>query len=226
MRTLPKNMLIALVTTLLAGATQAQAALRYLPLADSRMITTAAARSTLKYLASCALDAQTVITARHDGVDYQFAGSIGLAPQWHARAMTEEEQHWVSACMLARTNYFGAPVEISLRTNFPSPVEALSTWRETDRRFTQEEATFFGNLFADKPVAYVCSPAHDEATRARIAAQKRICALPKTTQNGQTFTACGMVYLGDCSPDAYTQAGVTYRQALNIFLLPQAPDAQ
>ena len=205
-------------------AAAAQAAARRVPLADERMSTTPDARKTLKYLASCALDAGTVLTARHEGVDYEFPGGIGLAPEWHSRAMTEEEQRWVSACMLSRTNFFGTRVEISMRSDFPSRAEGLQIWRDEDAAFTQEEGTFFGNLFAADPVAYVCSPAHSDATRALIAAQHRICALPAATHDGKAVTACAMVHVGQCTPAAFAQDGVQYRQAITVFLPPQAPD--
>jgi hypothetical protein len=78
-----------------ALAAAAQGAASHAPLADARTATTPAARKTLKYLASCALDAGTVLTARHEGVDFEFPGGIGLAPEWYRRAMTEEEQRWV-----------------------------------------------------------------------------------------------------------------------------------
>lgn len=212
---------VALVGPPLAAA---QTATRQVPLADMRMASTPAARQTLQYLASCALDAGTVLTARHEGVDHAFPGSIGLAPEWHGRAMTEDEQRWVSACMLSRTNYFGTPVAISMRLGFASRAEGLQDRGNDHTAFTEEEGSFFGNLFAARPVAYVCSPPHSEAARALFAAQHRICALPAATHEGKAVTACGIVHVGECTPAAYVQDGVQYRQAITVFLPSRAPD--
>jgi hypothetical protein len=204
------------------AADPARAEPRRVALADARMASTEGARNTLKYMANCALDAQTVLSAEHEGVTYEFPGGVGLAPQWHKRPMTEEEQRWVSACMLARTNRFGARVEISMRAPFPSNLDFLDKPQPEDAAFEQEEGSFFGNLFAEQPVGYVCGPAHDAAARARIQAQRRVCALEPQAQDGAPaggrFTACGMQHVGRCTGAAFEQGGTRYRQAMTIFL--------
>jgi len=199
-------------------------------LADTRMASTPSARQTLKYLASCALGPQTLLVAEHDGHRYEFPGGLGLAPDWQDRALTPEEQRWVSACMLARTNAFGVKVLISMRSDFPSRAPGLQTWQEEDAAYTLEEATFFGNLFDERPQSYVCGPAHDDAEERSLLAQRRICslrqALPGEQEGDPAPTVCGLVHVGRCTAQALQQGGVTYRQAITVFLPPQpAPPA-
>ncbi len=208
---------LGLCAALLTALTIANATTQRSPLADPRMASTPAARATLKYLASCALDEQTVLTAVHDGVSYEFPGGMGLAPAWHARAMTREEQRWVSACMLARTNLFGVTVQVSMRSPFSTRAPGLQVSRPESEQFTLYEGTFFGNLFAQKPVSYVCSPAHGGATRKILAAHRRVCALP------QNVTACGMVHVGQCKPSVFERGGPPFREAISVYLPPRAP---
>lgn len=215
--------LLSMAAGAIAGSVAA-ATPRRLPLADTRMASTPGARTTLKYLASCALDEQTGLTAVHQGVSYEFPGGMGLAPAWHARAMTEEEQRWVSACMLARTNLFGVTVQISLRSPFPTRAPGLQVSPQEVKQFSLYEGTYFGNLFAQKPVSYVCSPAHAAAARQIITSQRRVCALPKTRLNDSNITACGMVHVGKCRPSAFDRDGLRYREAISVYLPPQSAD--
>jgi hypothetical protein len=182
------------------------------------MASTANARATLKYLASCALNQQTTLTASSEGTDYEFPGGIGLAPDWVTRPMTEPEQRWVSACMLARTNFFGVTVQISMRSQFPSEYSGLMVSLEEAKNFPMYEATFFGNLFADKPVSFVCGPQHSEAAQALFQSLQRVCALPKSQINTRTVTACGMIHLGECTPAIFEQDGTEFREAISVYL--------
>lgn len=218
---LPCMMLVALLAG--AAGALAQAAPQRFALSDTRMASTPESRNTLKYLASCALDAQAVLTASHDGVAYEFPGGLALAPHWHARAMTDEEQRWVSACMLARTNRFGTRVELSMRSPFPTKAQALSTEPGEEAAYPLEEASYFGNLFTANPTAYVCGPKHSAATRALLVAQHRVCALPLSGKDGKGATDCHMLHVGVCSAEAFQRDGLTYRQAVTVYLPAQAP---
>lgn len=215
--------LLSMLASAVAGPV-ADATPRRLPLADARMASTPGARTTLKYLASCALDEQTVLTAVHQGVSYEFPGGMGLAPAWHARAMTGEEQRWVSACMLARTNLFGATVQISMRSPISTRAPGLQVSRQESEQYSLHEGTFFGNLFAEKPVSYVCSPAHRNAARRIVASHRRVCALPKTRLSKSSLTACGMVHVGECKPSVFARDGLHYREAISVYLPPQSAD--
>ena len=211
---------LAFCFALLAGlAVHAQATPRAVKLSDERMAQTAQGREQLKYLANCALAGDLVLTAESAGERYEFPGGLGLAPEWHQRAMTEQEQLWVSACMMARTNFYGIKVLLSMRSDFPSNAPGLQIMSEEDKAYPLEEATYFGNLFADKPVGYVCSPEQTAPQRANFAAQHRVCSLREA--NGKT--ACGMVHVGVCSAANYNQGGHQYKASISVFLPERAP---
>lgn len=211
MRCLPIGALV-----LLAVAQAAAAAPRQVALADTRLLATAASRQLLKYLASCALDADTVLTATHAGQTLEFPGGLGLAPQWQHRGLDAAQRRWVSACLLARTNHFGVTVQLSLRAAFPSDAPGLRVDDDEARRYTLQEATFFGNLFADRPTAYACGPAMTPERRSALQAQQRVCALPGS--DGRS--ACGFVHVGACTPQAFQQDGTDYHEAITVFLPP------
>ncbi len=217
----PLSQFAVLLAWLLAAAwAQAQALPQRLALADTRMAATEGGRQMLKYLASCALRADQVLTAEHQGQPIEFPGSLGLAPEWHQRPMSGQEQRWMSACLLARTNHFGVPVQLSMRSDFPSNAPSLQEVTEEDAPYTLEEATFFGNLFASKPTGYVCGPTHNAEQRARFEAKKRICALP----NAHGISICGMVHVGPCNDTHLKQDGVDYREAISVFLKPPSDE--
>ena len=215
---------IAVLLGLLLAAAWAQAQAQALPqpspqrvaLADVRMVASEGGRQTLKYLASCALKEGMVLTAEHQGERLEFPGGLGLAPAWHQRALNSAEQRWLSACLLARTNFFGVPVQLSMRSDFPSNAPGLHELTDADAPYTLEEGAFFGNLFSPKPTRYVCGPQHDAQKRALFEAKKRLCALP----NERGISACGMVYVGECNTANLKQDGIDYRETVSIFLEP------
>jgi len=208
---------VMLVVAATGASAQQATPTRTVALADGRMASTADSRQALKYLASCALDAGTTLMAEHGGEHFTFPGGIGLAPDWHARPMTDVEKRWVSACLLARTNRFGIRVEISLRSSFPSIAPGLQLAPNEAAAFPLEDAGFFGNLFAAQRVAFVCGPAHTQAQRASLVAQHRVCALPEA----DGITTCGMVHVGACTADALQQQGVAYQEVIRVFLPSQ-----
>lgn len=197
-----------------------------LALSDVSQLASEDGRQLLRYLISCALDAQVVMEAEVDGVRYEFPGALGLAPQWHKRGLNSEEERWVSACIFARTNYFGVPVKLSMTSPFPNSAPGLEALYEEDKAYPVEEATYFGNIFAAQPVAYVCGRNDAPERKLQISAHKRICALPldKALPDGRQVTACDFVYLGACSAGTFTQGGVDYQQAIRVSL-PMTPAA-
>src|SRR4051794_453827 len=90
-----------------------------LALRDEILVQSPDGRQVLKYLVSCALPADVTVVAEHGGQRYSFPGGAALAPAWSTRALSAAEERLVSACMLARTNFFGKPVEISMRNDAP-----------------------------------------------------------------------------------------------------------
>jgi hypothetical protein len=212
-----------------AGSAAAQTAPSFatrVQLGNAALAATEGSRMVLQYLASCALSPATVLEANVDGKRREWPGSIGVAPEWHRRALSEDEERWVSACMLARTNYFGVPVLLALRAAFPNSAPGLQVSAEEARAYPFEEATFFGNLFgADRP-AYVCGDNDSAERKVQLGAHRRICALPidQRLDDGRRLTACGFIYVGKCSEANFTQGGVRYRQAVTVSL-PAVPDA-
>jgi hypothetical protein len=226
MSTLRRHFSVMAVAAWAAAALAAEAATpsQRVALADPALAASDASRLRLKYLASCALDADTVLVGEADGRTYEWAGNLGLAPQWHRRPLTEEEERWVSACILARTNYFGVPVKLSMRSPFPSDAPGLHADADERRAYPVEEATFFGNIFRRDGGAYVCGDNDSAERKAQIAAHRRLCALPldQRLPDGRRVSACGFVYVGACSAERLVQDGTTYRQAVTVFL-PAAP---
>src|SRR5262245_4300462 len=202
-----KIMLVAILAVL-AAYTQA-AEPRRVALADPSLVETEYGRMLVKYLASCALGKDVVLVVESAESKLEFPGAMALAPHWHERALSAEEERWVSACILARTNFYGTRVQISQRSPFPAQAPGLQWDEEESHRFPLEEATFFGNIFRGERPAYVCGPSLDEERQARVAAHARICTLPL---EGREHTACGFIHVGACTPAAFTQRGVEYRE--------------
>ena len=207
-------------TLLSAPASSQEPAPRRVPVASLASVATPEQRKDMTYLASCALGADTVLVAEVDGEVHEFPGAIGLAPEWWRRPLTPEEERWVSACLLARTNFYGVRVEISLHTPFPTEAPGLRIEEEEARSFAMEEATFFGNVFGQSPAAYVCGGNDDTERQARIRAHRRICALPLAQHlpDGRQVTACGFIYLGPCTDSSFNQDGIAYREAVAVSL--------
>ena len=193
---------------------------RRVPVADLASVATPEQRKDLKYLASCALAPDTVLVAEVEGQVHEFPGSMALAPDWWRRALTPQEERWVSACILARTNFHGVPVQISLSSPFPTEARGMQVEENESSTFGMEEGTFFGNVFSHEPTAYGCGPDHDAARQARIRAQQRICALPLTQRlpDGRQVTACRFIHVGPCTESSYMQDGIAYREAITVSL--------
>ncbi len=102
-------------------------------------------RQVLAYAYSCALPSSSRMELEIGGEMWEFTGQLGLAPEWETGACDVECQEWVSACLLARTNQFGVPVELSLRGNHP----ALAVPAQVAQAFTLREGSFYGNVFTE-----------------------------------------------------------------------------
>ena len=194
----------------------------------SALIDSADGREVLTYIVRCALPQGSTVTIKAtDKTDYVFAGELGLAPSWATQAPTVSEQRWVTACVLARTNYYGQSVGISLRGS-PS---ALATTAAEVSADTMDEASFYGNLFdAAGPTEYVCS-SHRNYNDAAPAAQLRKCAV---STDGVT-SMCGFTWTGYChsagecttstSPYAgchvgKNATGATIPEVITVYLAP------
>ena len=111
----------------------------------SNALTDPNARMLFKYIVSCALPASAHVDLTIDSVDYSFPGEIGLTPKWGlpGGSCNETCQRWVSACVLARVDYLGAKVDISLR----GPHANLTASPAERAAFTVREGVYYGNIF-------------------------------------------------------------------------------
>jgi hypothetical protein len=161
--------------------------------AGSPLIETSDGRDVLTYMLGCALTPTQTLTLRTAaGTPYTFTGLLGVAPAWTTRALTLDEQRWVTGCLLARVNYFGVLVNLSMRGNLP----ALAT-TSAEASYTKLDGSFYGNLFDPAgPTEYACDGGADNA--------QRICADVST--DGVT-TMCGFTYTGMCRSTVVTSHG-------------------
>ncbi len=161
-------------------------------------------RDVLEYMVSCALEPGQRVDIVVDGEAYSYEGSLGLAPQWgdEGGACDGECQGWVSACLIARTNFLGESVPISLLGDH----ESLEPTVEESIAFDVEEATYFGDLFSKPRTLYACVPAGSTGP-------ERTC--------GDDPSTCGIAVLGEC--DAICDAagckdpeGIVHAQTITV----------
>ncbi len=114
----------------------------------SGMMSTDEGINTAKYVIRCALPKNDAIRVKdYTGGLVTLTGELGLAPQWKDGDCDNTCQERVSACLMALTNGDGAHVDVELAAPF-----VLGT----SHTYRYQEASFFGNLFLDKPEAYYC----------------------------------------------------------------------
>ncbi len=158
----------------------------------------------LEYMVSCALAPGQSVEVAVDGDIAVYGGSLGLAPQWGEEHGECDAacQGWVSACLIARTNFLGESVQISLLGDHPS----LQPTAEESIAFDLEEATYFGDLFGEERTLYACVPAGSSGP-------ERTC--------GDDPSSCAIAVVGEC--DAVCDAagcrdpqGVVHAQTITV----------
>jgi hypothetical protein len=178
------------------------------------------AREFLKYVVSCALDDHDSISIRIDGRRYTFQGDLGLASEWgEVRGFCDGEcQRWVSACVLARVDAAGVKRMISIRGDNPM----LRPDENEVRKYTEREATYYGNLFVRYRPRFLClSPG--------LTSDERVC--------GDSLADCPMTVVGscddacagegayhsfvDCSDRGHAGRGGIYHESITVFLPKQ-----
>ncbi len=135
----------------------------------------------LKYLVECALPEGRAVTVPTGTTSLELHGALGLAADWEGAACDEACQEWVSACLFARTNVYGLPVQIYLAGPHPALGED-----EVDPGFNLQEGSFYGNFFLDQPREYACRGSGYDPLFNSV----RVC-----TQHGQ---GCGFTRVGTC----------------------------
>lgn len=153
----------------------------------------AVSRDFMRYLVSCALGptqsfAFSWTDAQSNVHNETYWGQLGIAPTWTQSALSVADQEMVSACMAARTNYYGSSVIVSLRVDG-------STASLEKTLYPAEEGAFWGNLFAATPWLKAC---YNEANISNSRAKLRDCAAGHL--EGETVTECGIIdIIGSCN---------------------------
>ncbi len=154
---------------------------------STNLADTSDGRELLKYIARCALPQGIDLIAEVGGQTYTFPGRLGLAPDWADHPLDAAGRRWMTACLLAHTNYFGITVPISLRGEHP----ALVASADEQGIYPVPEAAFFGDLFADPPYTASCIGPHQSGDSPYL--DLRVCAEP----DGST-SMCGFGLAGYC----------------------------
>lgn len=193
-----------------------------LQLRNETLAQTELGRQLLKYMVSCALPADESVSVTVELEKYVFQGGLGLVPQWTRRSMTEPEKRKLSACLAAHTNFFGKPVQISLRSDDPAAPDGLKTTAEERESFPFFEGGFFGNYFIPNPVGYVClgdTPTERDQHLSRLL---RVCTLAK--EETADASLCDFKIVGLCKDKPFVQDGIDYSQEiLWVYLPPPGP---
>ena len=196
--------------------------LQEVELADTTLAATETGRHQLKYLVNCALPDSVLLVSIQGQERFTFPGHLGLAPEWLKAPLTPLQERWVSACMLALTNYAGKHVDVSLQAKSGS-APFLGQTKEETTAYSLAEGGFFGNLFSPHPVAYVCSGARTKIEEQDPIFRDRLCTKPTgdRTPDGKPLTVCQFILTGPCSnPASFTVNGHTYDEVIFVSLKP------
>jgi hypothetical protein len=175
-------------------------------------------RDLLTYLLGCALKSGSSITAQQTAFPYQtytFYGAIGLGTDWQTRSLTTAERHWVSACVLARANYFGTSINISLQGSHPGLAIDL------DQDYHVDEGAFWGDILSGTLSEHSCmgvDQAHDN-TQSDLPYRK--CAAGGSQWCNFTFHNNCNTY---CSTSTFPYAGCGGAQEVISVKLYGNPD--
>lgn len=170
----------------------------------------------IRYLVECALDEGDSITVAGATGTYVFEGDVGLAPEWKDEPCDTTCQHWVSACLLARTNETGADVMIFVQGGHPN------LGFGADSEYPNYEGTFFGNVFIDSPPMYACRGT-TSGTQAAIGVG-RYCTLGEEHCGFTTFAdcvenaGCGLDSTGVATHDCQPVAGGPVYQGISVHV--------
>ncbi|WP_437290954.1 hypothetical protein [Sorangium sp. So ce406] len=163
----------------------------------------AQSREFMRYLVSCALRPdQTFSFSWTDSAGSVhpevFRGELGMAHWWATFGIANDTyvQRQITACIAARTNWYGTHVTISLR-NAESSMSSSTSERTT---YAVREGAFWGNLFASTPYVRAC---YSPTGVARARQLQRDCAAGHLSVDpvtgATTVQQCGpMTIVGSC----------------------------
>jgi len=191
---------------------------------DAGLGATTDGRLLLKYTVECALPPGEKLHTKRRGKNVVLKGSLGLAPAWKHEALSEVDQRWMTAYILARINAFGVAVQLSMRADRPALRDGMDAAEL--RNYAFEEGAFYGNLFADPPVLYACAGSGG----VQSAPTKRLRVCTDANENGTAMNRCGMEMTGSCAQvcDAHDEhqgfyrgcsgGGHRYDEVVTVFL--------
>jgi hypothetical protein len=188
------------------------------------------ARLLFKYIVSCALPASSEVDLTIDGVDYSFPGELGLSPSWGLPGGKCDAvcQGWVSACILARVDYLGKKVKISMRGTH----SALTPTAAEKAKYTSREAAYYGNIFKATDaqerfaclspnlagIPRVCGPTTDGCVVDVVSPCNHTCIGPSS--DGFYLNCHDEEGIANTYPVAYPAGTTMYPQTVTIFLAP------
>ncbi|WP_437808739.1 hypothetical protein [Sorangium sp. So ce1078] len=166
-------------------------------LSSTELIETPEGRELLAYVVRCALPEGESLSRAYGGVTYTFPGAVGVAPDWRLEPLDPVGQRWVSACLLAHVNGYGAEVPISLRGEH----EALETTSAERAQLDVQEAAFYGNLFGSGPDQgmYACA---GSTVQAQCGASSSSYVPWRSCSAGE---GCGLSFAGPCRDVAHPE---------------------
>jgi hypothetical protein len=174
-------------------------------------------RMFMKYVVSCALPEEQTLSMSIDGKTYKFPGSLGLAPQWgKAGGKCDEScQRWVSACVLSRVDFLGVEMPISIRGVHPALRVGLREFFE----YTDDEATYFGNVLTEDKEMYACLAPNEKQI-------ERVCGDSIANCPMKVVGSCAKACTGrelsggfmDCSSSGKAKKPETFRESVTVFL--------
>jgi hypothetical protein len=191
-----------------------------LSLRDGPFTRTAEGRQLLQYLVNCALPPDTTVAFEAGSVQHVLTGALGLAPGWSRRALTAQEERRISGCILARTNFYGIPVKLSMRSEAPDAGQVLKAGDEERSSFPFFEAAFFGNIFKPERETYVCTGDNPAGREQHLESLLRVCSLSAPDAlDAAGPSRCGFVITGACKDESFQRNGVDYSaDAIRIYL--------
>ena len=122
-----------------------------------------------------------------------YEGLLGLTPHWKTGPLMGVDGQWISACLAARVNWYGLPVQLSIRgTNrtLKKPGDDELTL------YTTREGAFWGDLFSGSPAVYAC---YEPSSADHARELHRDCAAGHLDPQGGV-SGCGIIQIvGPCA---------------------------
>jgi len=178
-------------------------------------VTNAIVPQLMDFYVGCALDVGESWNMTYNGTHYTFGGGVGLAPSILTDSPTTEQAQWLSACLMARVNYFGVHVLISLRG------DSLLTTPAEEAQYGVFEGAFFGNVFSNIQQKYACQ-----------GVPKSVALLESPDRHLRVCTDeddfCHFTVVGPCSDFCSSTKGpcvvngTTFNDVMAVYLLGNA----